>query len=457
MTPPPAAPLSLEAERDAGRAVRGSVPRDDLARRIEGPRDALGILAAQNARRLADLVSLRTERMSASAFAFYRGTAALMAADLARDPSTGLLVVSCGDAHVANLGFYGSRERTLVFDLNDFDEAAWAPWEWDVKRLVTSVVIGGRATSRKGAVVVDAAKAVVHGYTRSLSTLVERSPLERYYEHFNATAAADGRSLDSDSRSVLRAAIEDAERRTGQRAVRRLTVRDDAGRLRFVERPPTMRHVPHDEDQLRALATRYAATTSADIQVLLSSYRLVDVCLRVVGVGSVGTRCYLLLYEDGDGNALILQAKEAGASVLEEYGGVTQPALLDELVSVGGQGSRVVSGQRVLQAVSDPFLGHLRHDGVDFYVRQFHDLKGGIEVEPLADRPFRLYAEACGVVLARAHAQSPGAGRIAGYLGRGRRVADAILEWSQAYADVSRGDYEAFLSAHRADAPAAER
>lgn len=429
----------------SGRRRRQETPRSTLAELPPGSRDPLGILREQNSTRLQELISLRAERMSQSAFAFYRGTAALMAADLARSPHTGLLVVACGDAHVSNFGFYASPQRTLVFDLNDFDEAAWAPWEWDLKRLVTSVIVGGRDSSRTPHVIETAARTTVSAYRAALAASLELTPLQRYYTHIDPRGGAG--LLDKKSRRVIASAIKSAQRRTGERAVRRLTTRDADGSLRFVMAPPTMdQPKPEVAENVHRYTDAYRASAGPGIRMLLSHYREVDLAQRVVGVGSVGTRCALSLFEDGDGNGLILQSKEAGRSVLEQYGRIEQPQVLTEAVGTHGQGARVVALQRILQAVSDPFLGYLRAEGFDLYVRQFHDMKGGIDVEDLDDRPFITYAQACAVTLARAHSQSPRAAEIVGYIGNGDRLTTAIVEWSTAYADLSERDYHAFLA-----------
>lgn len=440
------APASRQVAFDQGRALRRELPRRMLAELPTRPRDPLGILAAQAATRVAELLPLRDERMSASPFAFYRGTAALMADDLAAGPRSDILVASCGDAHVANFGFYASPQRTLVFDLNDFDESAWASWEWDLKRLVTSIVVAGQATGRDDAVTADAARAAVRRYARALAVGEEATPLARFYQHFDAAGALV--TSDKASRKVLRAAIADAEKRTGDKAVRKITEADADGRLRFVEQPPTLTRVTPDvAAAVDASLAQYIATTRADVQLVLSHYTFSDVARRVVGVGSVGTRCYIAVFVDGDGAALLMQVKEAGRSVLEQYGGCAQPEELTAFVDRHGQGGRVVALQRILQGSSDPFLGHFRGERADYYVRQFRDMKGGIDAETLEDGPFRLYAQACATVLARAHGQSPNAAKVIGYLGEGRACAEAIVEWAYGYAALSRADYGAFVDA----------
>jgi len=441
-TPPP----SRTARAAAGRDARREVPRRRLAELTTRGRDPLGILAEQNAGRVPELIPLRAERMAASPFAFYRGTAALMAADLARDVDSGLRVASCGDAHVANFGLYASPQRRLVFDLNDFDEAAWAPWEWDLKRLVASVVIAGRATGREDRVVTEAARATVRSYAQAIDAFTRRSALARYYEHFDVSGG--GAVRDKAGRRVVRAAVRHAERRTGERAARKLTRTDPDGRLRFVEAPPAMTHLDEETASLvEDAVVGYLATAGVDIRLLLRHYRVSDTVRRAVGVGSVGTRCYVTVLQDGDGNALLLQTKEAGASVLVAYGRSPQPEGLAEQWAEDGEGARVVSLQRILQGVSDPFLGHLRGRTGDYYVRQFRDMKGGIDIETLDDGPFELYARACAATLARAHSQSPNAATVAGYVGSGRTLAEALTTWAYAYADLSRADYDAFLAA----------
>ncbi len=438
-------PPSRKELFEQGRAQRRERPREALAESTRASRDPLGIIARQNVSRDPDLIPLRTERMSVSPFTFYRGSAAIMASDLAEAPHSGILVPSCGDAHVSNFGIYASPGRRLVFDLNDFDEAAWAPWEWDVKRLVTSVIVGGAASAREVAVVERAARRAVATYLRAMRRATEISPVERYFTHFDIESSRQ--TLDGAARKAIENAIADAQKRTGARAVRKLTKKGADGIRAIALRPPTTMPPPDDVLGLvHGLFQDYRRSTTQDIALLFEHFSVVDVARRVVGVGSVGTRCYLVLLQDGDGNALLMQPKQATRSVLVEYGRAPQPKALENLVEAWGEGARVVALQRILQALSDPFLGHIRSPDHDFYVRQFHDMKGGIDVEDLEDEPFVTYAEACAVVLARAHAQSRAAARIAGYAGGGDRVTEAILEWSYAYAQQSRADWEAFAA-----------
>lgn len=443
---PTVKPPSIAAQIAAGRAARERVGWEGLAALTTTGRDPLRILDEQDETRLPQLVPLRTERMSASPFTFYRGTAALMAADLGRHPHSGISVASCGDAHVSNFGFYASPQRTLVFDLNDFDEAAWAPWEWDLKRLVASVVIAGQSTARDEAVVRRAASDAIAAYLETLREALRRSPAQRYFLHFDANHAE--RELDRPSRAVLKAAIKGASKRTGQRAAARLTALTADGQRRFVTQPPVLTAID-DETATRVIDSleQFDRSAAVDIRVLMRHYALADIALRVVGVGSVGTRCYVVLFEDGEGNTLILQVKEAGRSVLEQYGGAAQPSQAQEVIAAGGEGARVVGMQRILQGLSDPFLGFIKRTDRGFYVRQFHDMKGGIDIDTLDDKPFKRYAAACGAVLARAHSQSRAAGEILGFAGKGRRLSEAIISWATDYARLSKADYESFLAA----------
>jgi len=439
--------MSTEIRIAAGRRMRAELPRRALAELTIAPgRDPLGILAAQNASRLPEYVPLRTQRMAENPFAFYRGTAAIMAADLAVGAHTGIQVASCGDAHVANFGFYASPQRTLVFDLNDFDEAGWAPWEWDLKRFTASIVIAGEAGARDALVIEAACRIAVRAYAKTLRAAVHMSPTQRFFSHFDAEAGFAG--LDAASREVLEEAIAQAKQRTGEKTVRKLTEQGPDGELRFVMQPPTT--TPLDEEtaaRAHAYFRKYLDSANADVWQLMQHYKVADTARRIVGVGSVGTRCAIVLLADDDKRSLIMQTKEAGRSVLEEYGGVQQPRMITQYVAAHGQGARVVALQRILQGVSDPLLGYLQIDGLDLYVRQFRDMKGGIDADTLDDAPFIRYAAACGVTLARAHSQSTNAALVSGYVGGGgRAVGDALYEWSLAYARLSRGDYEAFVA-----------
>ncbi len=443
--------FSRAESRELGKSLRRVIGRSELGEHRPTTRDPVAHLREQNLDRVPELVPLRMERMLVNPFTFSRGTAGLMALDLGRDPHSGILVASCGDAHISNFGFYASPERQLVFDLNDFDEAAVAPWEWDVKRLITSAIVGGRHAGYGDDDILRICAEAFGSYVSVLRTMAALSPAKRYFLHFNINAARS--NLSRAGRRVLRATLAAAERRTSLRAVKRTTERDDDGKLRFVENPPTMVRFTLDEagapvgdapapESIHALFTQYRNTVSIDIDTVLAQYEPTDLARRVVGVGSVGTRCYLQLLQGADEDALLLQVKEAGESVLSRYGRIPQPARITEGVEQFGEGFRVVGLQRVLQAVSDPFLGHLRANGRAFYVRQFHDMKGSVDLETIPLGAFGDYVIACAGLLGRAHAQSPTAGQVAGYIGTSQAASRAVIAWSLAYADQSRRDFD---------------
>jgi uncharacterized protein (DUF2252 family) len=430
-----------------GRALRKSVPRRALAQLTPAAQTATEILVSQNAGRLPGLVPLRFARMLADPFSFYRGSAAVMAADLARSPTSGIEVMCCGDAHISNFGLYAAPHRSIVFDLNDFDEAAVAPAEWDVKRLVTSVIIGGRHAGYSTKAIRRCVEEAVVGYQTSLQAMLEKMDVvERYYLRVEPERYAG--KVSKGLLGVIQKTTSRARTRTSARVFKQIVQIGSDGTPRLREAPPVLQHVAEEtEDQLLESIQEYLAAVPIDIAVLLSHFRVTDVALRVVGVGSVGTRCYLVILVGPNGTPLILQIKEATQSVLEEYGGWPQPDTLTVAVQAQGQGLRVTDGQRILQAMSDVFLGTTRKDGRDYYVRQFHDMKGTIETEDMSARTFCEYVTACAVLLARAHSQSANASKLRGYVGTSTTVHDAIAEWSYAYADKSLDDFHQLRAA----------
>lgn len=423
-----------------GKALRAEVPRSRHAEHVVTDRDPLAILEAQNATRLPELVDLRMQRMTAGPFAFYRGTAAIMAADLADDPSTGISIVSCGDAHITNFGLYASPQRTLLFDLNDFDEASEGPWEWDVKRLVTSVVVAAREAGYGEDVARSTALSAASGYRTSLQQMMSLPVIDRFYR--SAAVKHLRKRVSGAAREMIDRAAAQARKRTSDHAVTRMTEVDAEGVRRFVDAPPLLTRLTSDQQaQLLHLFDEYRETVPADISLVLSQYELTDIALRVVGVGSVGTRCFVLVLSGPAGDALILQVKEAEASVLETWGQHPDAAHPHH-------GSRVVDNQRILQAISDPFLGYITGlTGRNFYVRQFRDMKASVELTGLTTAQFETYVTECGAVLGRAHAQSPQAPVIAGYLGSSDVFDRAVVEWAVAYADQSAEDFRRVAAA----------
>jgi uncharacterized protein (DUF2252 family) len=433
-----------------GKAARKRVPRVSHAAFEPPPgRDPIAILAAQEEDRLPDLVPLRHERMAESAFAYYRGTPAVMAFDLAATPRTEIVVQACGDAHLSNFGLFASPERTLVFDANDFDETLPGPWEWDVKRLAASVVIAGRANGFSPALVREATMYGVRDYRQWIARYASMRLIEVWYasltdadirEAAEATGLLAGRSGAS-RRQNLDALFSKARRRDGMRAFESLTAVVD-GRRVILEDPPFVTHVEvaGQTAALEKVFTDYRSTMPENRRDFLERYRFVDVARKVVGVGSVGTRCFVIVLQGRDENdPLILQVKEATASVMEPH---LQPSLHDH------HGQRVVVGQQLMQGTSDIFLGWTRGPGGrDFYVRQLWDMKGSVDTTTLQPPGLGFYAGLCGRALARAHARTGDAVAIAAYLGTSDTFDGAIADFSETYADVNARDHAAYLVA----------
>jgi uncharacterized protein (DUF2252 family) len=424
--------------RDFGRSLREHVP---LEAHLECPvaeRAPLAILRRQAEGRVPDLVPLRHARMAASPFAFFRGGAAIMATDLARTPSTGVHVQACGDAHLLNFGLFGSAERRIVFDINDFDETLPGPWEWDLKRLAASVVLAGRSLGLSAQLQRSIVEESVREYATYLGELAELSTLDVWYAGVDAQEVARDIKNTAMRRTVARA-VDKAKRRTNLRALERLTqVRD--GRRVIVDDPPVVEHVAElSMTSVLSFLEGYAESLSDDRRRLLVEFELVDAARKVVGVGSVGTRCYVVVGQGRAGlDPLILQVKEANDSVLAPFIGKSE---------YGHEGRRVVEGQRLMQAASDMFLGWSAGGGHQFYVRQLHDMKGGIEIEGSTPDEFERYANLCAATLARAHARSLDPAVIAGYCGKGRKLGTAISRFAEVYADLTEHDHATFLDA----------
>jgi uncharacterized protein (DUF2252 family) len=438
-----------ENDRERGRGLRRSNPRAALAQLNPSSRSATEILVAQNADRIPNLVPLRFARMLTDPFAFYRGSAAVMAADLAAGPSSGINVLCCGDAHLSNFGIYAAPHRALVFDVNDFDQAAVAPWEWDVKRLITSAIVGGQHAGYETKVLRTLVEGAAKAYQDALSEILDLNVLDRYYLRFEPELYRD--QARKCMQSVIDRALRQARQRTSAEVVSRIMTVGAGGNLQLVDNPPVLQHLDVDvETQLVESVSEYLTAVPADVALVLSHFRVTDLALRVVGVGSVGTRCYLAILTGPDGTPLVLQLKEARTSVLEEYGGIEQPQVVRDAIAAFGQGARVVDSQRVLQAMSDILLGTTRKDGRDYYIRQYHDMKGSIATDGMSPDAFGDYVSACSILLARAHAQSANASMLRGYVGEGDSVRKAIVDWSYAYAEKALDDFHQLLSAAKA-------
>jgi uncharacterized protein (DUF2252 family) len=447
--------LDVKQRAERGRTARRAVPRSGLAQ-WDPPSDrrpAIELLQAQETTRLAELVPIRRERMSASPFAFYRGAAVVMAADLASCPRTGLTVQCCGDAHLANFGGFASPERDLVFDINDFDETHPAPFEWDVKRLVASFEIAARARGFSPKLARDIVVQCASRYRTAMREFAEMRNLDVWYAHLDAQQAISQAQsqLTAAAKARVEKTVDKATKRDNLQAFAKLTSRVD-GQIRIVSDPPLVMSltdvVQRDADDLREwLADRfriYRRSLTPDRRKLLESYRLVDAARKVVGVGSVGTRCWiLLLLGRNDDDPLFLQVKEAEASVLEAHTAKR---------AYPNNGRRVVEGQRLLQAASDILLGWIRTDSLDgierdYYLRQLRDWKTSANPDVMEPQTMRAYAEMCGWTLARGHARSGDRIAIAAYLGSSDGFEKAMAEFASIYADQNQLDYDEMVAA----------
>ena len=443
--------MSREHQAAAGREARRALPRSEHGEWEISRRDPLPILTEQDATRVPELVPIRYGRMLASPFAFFRGGAAVMAADLAQTPASGFEAQLCGDAHLSNFGVFAAPDRRLVFDCNDFDETCRGPFEWDLKRLAASIAVAGRERGfgrrkRRRAVV-----SAVAGYRKSMRRFASMRNLDVWYARIDVEPRLaelrghlDQRRLRRIDRNLAKARSKD-----NLRALRRLT-REVDGEIRIVSDPPLITPVEELTDaadaeaQLQSVLDAYRETLSDDRRHLVSSYRYAHAARKVVGVGSVGTRAWIVLLLGGDSSdPLFLQAKEAQASVLERHLGESP---------YDDHGQRVVEGQRLMQAASDIFLGWVTVEGIDgeercFYVRQLWDGKGSADIERMSGRDLSAYASLCGEALARAHARSGERVAIASYLGKGDVFDEAMARFAESYADQNQRDFERVAAA----------
>jgi uncharacterized protein (DUF2252 family) len=442
-------PHKLHAVKRAaqGKAARAQAPRLAHADWQPGDgRDPVGLLCEEDETRVPELVPIRYGRMLRSPFAFFRGSAAVMAADLADTPTAGLHVQLCGDAHLSNFGVFSAPDRRLVFDCNDFDETAPGPFEWDVKRLAASVAVAGRDRGLARRERRRAIRRSVGAYRDSMRRFAEMRDVDVWYARTDVDSrlAELGKHLDGESRRRIERNVARATSRDSLRALRKLARPTEDG-LRIVGDPPLVTPVEElgdgaeIESQLEAVLTEYRSSLSGAHRHLAAAYRYVHAARKVVGVGSVGTRAWIVLLVGRDSeDPLFLQAKEAGASVLEPYVGESH---------FESHGRRVVEGQRLMQAASDIFLGWVTvkaADGSprDFYVRQLWDGKGSADLERMPPHQLGDYVSLCGEALARAHARSGDRIAIAAYLGEGKKFDEAIADFAETYADQNERDFE---------------
>ena len=450
--------FSTQAERYAeGRDLRTKVPRsshEEWAAASDRP-DPISLLEESNRTRVQELVPIRYGRMSLSPFAFLRGSAGVMACDLANTPSSGINVQICGDAHLSNFGFFATPERNMVFDVNDFDETLPGPWEWDLKRLAASIVVAGRQNGYTAQENRQAVVTTIQEYQASMRRMADMGALDVWYQHIDIgmlQELAKPKGREELQKQVAKA----RQRRTNLGAFPRMTEMVN-GQYRIKDEPPLIVHVEElgevkqagehvanlqelATEQVKSAFDAYLKTLSDDRRVLLNKYHFVDFARKVVGVGSVGTRTWvMLLMSGGDGrDPLFLQIKEADASVLEPYLGNSTYA---------NDGERVVQGQRLMQAASDIFLGWTHGAAADLYIRQLRDMKLSEDIAMMQWKAFSRYARLCALALARAHARSGDPAMISGYLGKSDAFAQALTLFAEAYADQTKRDHAALLAA----------
>jgi uncharacterized protein (DUF2252 family) len=438
-------PVTVEERMATGKALREKCPRGSQANWTPAANrpNPIDVLKATEKGRLPELLPIRYGRMKESPFGFYRGSAAIMAGDLAGIETTGIRVQACGDCHVSNFGGYASPERRLVFDINDFDETLPAPWEWDVKRLAASLVIARRESGDRERDCRDAARIVAKSYRKHLREYAQMPALEVWYSYLEAEVLIEEAKDKAEKRRWER--IEKKARKGTPEHIFPHIAEFERGRWRILDNPPGAYHPKQFGSRQRFVGEmflRYRQTLPEERRVVLDRYHIEDMARVVVGVGSVGTRCGAILLLAGERDPFFLQIKEAHASVLEAYAGKSR---------YENHGQRVVVGQRMLQAASDVFLGWTRDDeGHDYYFRQLRDMKMKVDVVALPKEDWNEYIRICGWALARAHARTGDPAKLAGYLGKSGRFDEAIEGFAAVYADQNERDYETFLKAIRA-------
>ena len=435
-------PVGRAERHELGKRLRDRVPRASLGDWKAGDRpDPVDLVNESHRGRVERLIPVRVARMAESPYGFLRGSAVVMADDVARLPSTGITPVICGDAHLGNFGFYASPERYLVIDLNDFDEAHPGCWEWDLRRLVASIWVAGRQNGASEGHCERAVAACVRAYRTEVRHLAEEPLLSRSYEHLAvSTLAAD--TGDSRLRKEIKRAASRARKRTSDRALPRFTEESTDGGRRIVEEPPLItRSSGQEAEQLARGLDDYLATVAPHWRRVLAGYTLVDLAHKVVGVGSVGLRAYVALLEGSSADDVVfLQLKQARRSVLAKY-------VHGDSAWHDHQGQRVVEYQQALQTVSDPLLGWMTAGGRQYYVRQFRDMKGSVALDHISADALEDYAGVVGHLLAKGHARTSGASMIAGYVGKSDALDEALCRFARAYADQTEADHAALVAA----------
>jgi uncharacterized protein (DUF2252 family) len=437
--------LTRQQRMESGKNQRLITPRD--AHEQQAPskqrRDPIQLLIESEKGRVPKLVPIRYGRMLQSPFAFLRGSAIVMAEDLSHTPCSGIYVQCCGDCHLMNFGGYATPERNQVFDINDFDETLPAPFEWDVKRLVTSVVVAGRYKQFSDKENKKAAFSAVKIYSQKVREFALMRQLEIWYNRLDEASIIKMFKLDTLFVSKIKSIAEKAKTKTHELLYPGITLLKD-GRRKFVDHKPLIYHPADIEKSIEsgyAFFDDYYQSLPDDKKSLLSRYKIEDVALKVVGVGSVGTRCLVGLFASNDEDAIVLQFKEGNSSVLEQYAGNSTYA---------NHGERIVNGQRLMQTVSDIFLGWTKsQDGTEFYVRQLRDMKASANVDNFTPRLLLEYASLCGWALAKSHAKAGRSPEITGYIGKTEAFANSVTEFAVQYADRTEKDFALLKDAEK--------
>lgn len=434
---------SRTEKKDLGRAARTGTPLASHSKLSlnKANRHIIDILEESNRGRVPELVPIRYARMMASPFSFYRGSASLMAFDLAHTPRSGFIVQACGDCHIQNFGVFATPERKIVVDINDFDETLPAPWEWDVKRLATSLILAATASGFDSDLGAEAAYAMTEAYRKRMAELSQMSIMEVWYSHVEAQKLID--LSQEDNRGRLKKSLEEAIEKSSPDIMREKLTVTAGGKVRFRDMPPLLCHVEGvsaGKQEMQAFE-EYRKTLAEDRRALLDKFQLVDIARKVVGIGSVGTMCGVLLLVSSEQDLLVLQLKEARKSVLEPYAGASK---------YEHSGQRVVNGQKLMQAASDMFLGWTtgpRSPFRQFYLRQLRDVKIGVNTALWDKNDFRTYPELAGEILARAHARSGDPAVLRGYMGKSEAFEEAVQAYAVAYAKQTERDYGQFIKA----------
>lgn len=431
---------AVELLQERGRALRSQVPITNLGRRPVIQRDPVKIIDKTESHLIAELVPLRHSKMLATPAAFFRGTAELMAYDLSHEAQSGIRVLADGDAHLQNFGFYASPERNLLFDLNDFDEAAPNSFEFDLKRLVTSTYLLGSQSHFDEKEMDELASNLVRIYRKTTKTAFKKGALDRFFFSTKVSELIDKLPVEENA-EILNKIVAKASKRDNESVVRKFTETTDEGNLRFKDNAPSSVHVPTEvEDKLKLGFISYLKTTRSDTALLLSQYHITDIIRHSVGIGSFGTSCYLILLTGMDNTHLVLQIKEA----LPRRRELGPNALVVTLEKERNSGRRIIAAQQILQKASDPFLGWFSVGKKSFYVRQFRDMKESVKVEQLNWQQFQVYTGTCSFLLALAHAQTPIDAMACGYM---NKSFDATIQaWCKNYLHQVEDDYAPFVN-----------